>query len=100
MPKTPAHSDVLVLGEHPAAYLASALLRHKSKLHVLHSTIPGETFDEDRLVLINPALYRLHELTKPLERKLECHQLYGVEFLGDQTEIRSEYHNRSAVAGV
>ena len=42
--------DVLVLGEHPAAYFAAALLKHKSKLTVLHATLPDER-SPDRLVV-------------------------------------------------
>jgi len=34
--------DVLVLGGHPSAYLASALLKNKTKFEVMHSCIPGE----------------------------------------------------------
>ena len=52
-----AKLDVLVLGEHPATYLAAALLRHKTKLRVVHATIPGEA-EPDRLVIVNPALSR------------------------------------------
>ena len=35
---------------------ASALLKQKGKLRVLHSTIPGEA-ERDRLVLLNPAFF-------------------------------------------
>ena len=91
--------DVLVLGEHPAAYLTAALLKHKSKLRVAHATIPGEATPE-RLVLINPAFFSLHPLLEPLKRKLEMTPLYGVQFLSDDPATRSEHRSKSAIAYV
>src|SRR3954470_23408578 len=98
-PPTPAAIDVLVLGEHPAAYLTAALLKHKSKLRVAHATIPGEA-EPDRLVLINPALFSLHPLLEPLKRKLEMTPLYGVQFLSDDPATRSEHRSKSALVYV
>ena len=43
--------DVLILGEHPSAYLAAALLLTKPGINVAHATIPGE-HAPDRLVSI------------------------------------------------
>jgi hypothetical protein len=94
-----AHLDVLVLGEHPAAYLTAALLKHKSKLRVAHSTIPGEV-PPDRLVIINPALFGLHPLLEPLKRKLEMTAVYGVQFIADDPATRSEHRSKSALAYV
>ena len=91
--------DVLVLGEHPAAYLTAALLRHKTKLRVAHSTIPGEA-EPDRLVVINPALFSLHPLLEPLKRKLEMTAVYGLQFLSDDPATRSEHRSKSALAYV
>jgi hypothetical protein len=91
--------DALVLGEHPAAYLAAALLKHKTKLRVAHTTIPGES-EPDRLVLINPALFSLHPLLEPLKRKLEMTPVYGLQFLSDDPATRSEHRSKSALAYV
>ena len=91
--------DALVLGEHPAAYLAAALLRHKTKLRVGHSTLPGEE-QPDRLVIINPALFALHPLLEPLKRKLEMTPVYGLQFLSDDPATRSEHRSKSALAYV
>jgi hypothetical protein len=91
--------DALVLGEHPAAYLAAALLKHKTKLRVAHSTIPGES-EPDRFVLINPGLFSLHPLLEPLKRKLEMTPLYGVQFLSDDPATHSEHRSKSALAYV
>jgi hypothetical protein len=88
---TPPVVDVLVLGEHPAAYLAAALLKHKSKLHVCHATLPTEHVAPDRLVLLNPALFDLHPLLAPVRRKLETTSIYGLQFLADDPATRSEY---------
>jgi hypothetical protein len=99
MAKSAAKIDVLVLGEHPAAYLTAALLKHKAKYRVVHSTIPGERLP-DRLVVINPDLFELHPLLAPLRRKLECRTVYGLRFLADDPLIRSEYRSKSAVASI
>lgn len=91
--------DVLVLGEHPAAYLCAALLKHKSKLGVLHSTLPEEKWPE-RLVVLNAALFDLHPLLEPLRKKIEMTPIYGLRFLSDAADTASEHHNRSALAHV
>jgi hypothetical protein len=99
MPKGVLQLDVLVLGDHPAAYLAAALLRNKSKLRILHATIPGEQL-LDRLVLINPRLFELHPLLEPLRRKLDTRGIYGLRFLADDPAMHSEFRSKSAVACV
>lgn len=94
-----AQYDVLVLGEHPAAYLTAALLRHKTKLRVAHATIPGES-EPDRLVILNPAFFSLHPLLEPLKRKLEMTAIYGVQFISDDPATRSEHRSKTALAYV
>jgi hypothetical protein len=91
--------DVLVLGEHPAGYLVAALLRHKSKLRIVHATIPDESPD-DRLVTINPALFDLHPLLSGLRRKLNLVGLYGLDFLADDPATRSQFRTKSPVVFV
>jgi len=91
--------DVLIMGEHPAAYLCAALLKHKSKLKVLHSTIPQENWP-DRLVIVNPELFNLHPLLEPLRKKIEATGVYGVRFLSDAPPVASEHRSRSTVACV
>ncbi len=100
MAKTHQNPDVLVLGEHPSAYVAAALLRHKSKLQVMHSIIPGEEFCADRLVLVNPELFELHEILKPLARKIDSKPIYGLQFLSDNGTTRSEHRSKSIMASV
>ena len=115
--------DVLVLGEHPATYLAAALLKQKTKLRVVHSTIPAEAANAahggaavssanasgngaperpsdraDRLVIINPSFFSLHPLIEPLRRKLDMVAVYGLQFLSDDPSIRGEYRSKSALA--
>jgi hypothetical protein len=99
MPIAAAHYDVLVLGEHPAAYVTAAVLKHKSKLRIAHCTIPGEA-EPDRLVIINPALFALHPLLEPLKRKLDGVAVYGLQFLSDEPETRSEHRSKSALVYV
>ena len=99
MAKTEPQIDVLVLGEHPATYLSAALLRQKSKLRVVHTTIPGEA-EVDRLVVINPSFFTLHPLLEPLRRKLDLVAVYGLQFLSDDPSVRSEYRSKAALAYV
>jgi flavin-dependent dehydrogenase len=99
MAKSDPQLDVLVLGEHPAAYLCAALLKHKSKLRVLHSTIPGESAP-DRLQILNPELFDLHPLLEPLRKKVEMTAIYGLRFLSDSPGVGSEHRSRSAVAHI
>lgn len=97
MPKIESQPDVLVLGEHPATYLAAALCRYKGTLRVVHSTIPGQE-PSDRLVVINPTFFTLHPLLEPLRRKLDLTAVYGLQFLSDDPEVRSEYRSKAALA--
>jgi flavin-dependent dehydrogenase len=99
MAKTESQLDVLVLGEHPAAYLCAALLKHKTKLRVLHSTLPHES-RPDRLHVVNPALFDLHPLMEPLRRKVEMTAVYGLKFIADAPGVGSEHRSRSAMAQV
>lgn len=99
MAKTEPQLDVLVLGDHPAAYLCAALLKHKSKLRVLHSTLPCENWP-DRLLILNPALFELHPLLEPMRRKLEMTPIYGIKFISDSVGTSSEHRSRSAMAYV
>jgi hypothetical protein len=97
--KQDAPLDVLVLGQHPASYLAAALLRCKSKLRVMHATIPGPE-PVDRLVQISPDLFELHPILSGLNRKLNLQTVHGLRFLADDAQIASEYRGKSAVAFV
>lgn len=100
MPKADApQPDVLVLGEHPAAYLTAALLRQKGKLRVLHATIPTEP-DRDRLVLVNASFFSLNPALEPLRRKLEMTSVYGLQFLSADPSVRSEHRGKSAMGHV
>ena len=99
MAKTDSQLDVLVLGDHPAAYLCAAILKHKSKLRVVHSTFPHETCP-DRLLILNPALFDLHPLVEPLRRKLESTPIYGLKFISDTVGLASEHRSRSAMVHV
>jgi hypothetical protein len=99
MAKSLPQPDVLVLGDHPCAYLAAALLRSGSPLHVIHGRIPGEEHP-DRLVLINPAFFDLHQLIAQIKKSLDLTDLKGLRFLADDRSVSCEYHSRSVVARV
>ncbi len=101
-PKLDAPIDVLVLGEHPSAYLTAALLRAdpagraskaskaKPKLRVVHATLPADQ-PVDRLVLINPALFDLHPLLAGVGKGVFTTAVQGVRFLADDAGTASEH---------
>lgn len=100
MPKRKTEPDVLILGDHPSAHLAAAILRDKSAaLRIVHASVPGEEH-LDRLVPINPAFFDLHKLVGPLKRKLELVPIYGLKFLSDEPAARSEWSSRTIAAYV
>ena len=99
MAKSSPDVDVLVLGDHPATYLSAALLRQKTKLRVVHTTIPGNG-EADRLVIINPQFFTLHPLLEPLKRKLDLVAVYGLQFLSDDPAVQSEYRSKAALSYV
>jgi hypothetical protein len=80
--------DVLVLGDHPSAYLAACLLRGEGRLSVAH--VRQTALSDDRLVLINPAFFSLHKMLGPLRQRMALHPLARVRFLGEQPQTRSE----------
>ena len=98
MAKTKSEPDVLVLGDHPSAYFAAALLRETAHpLRVLHATIPEEE-SVDRLCTINPAFFELHKLLATLKKKLDLAPVYGLKFLADDPGTRSEWSSGKSVA--
>src|SRR5687768_8384694 len=95
MPKTAPMPDVIVMGEHPAAYLCALLLRQKGALDVVHTCLPHE-HPPDRLVTINPEFFDLHKLLEPLKKKLKLSAVWGLQFLGDEASLISEPHRDKA----
>ncbi len=99
MAKVEPPIDVLVLGDHPATYLAAALVSLNARVRVVHSTIPGNP-ESNRLVIVNPELFDLHPIVQSIRRKVEMTPLYGVQFLSDDPATRSEFRSKAAVAHV
>ncbi len=99
MAKAAPQLDVIVIGEHPATYLAAAILAQTAKIRVIHATIPAQA-KLDRLVIINPDFFKLHPLLEPLKRKLDLVTTYGLQFLSTEPNVRSEYRHKSAMAYV
>ena len=96
MAKATPPLDVLVLGEHPSAYLAALLLLDKPALHVAHATIPSE-HAPDRLVLVNPQFFSLHKALDKAKKKLATTAISGVTFLGDDASTRGEHRAKTTV---
>ena len=94
--RTPAQLDVVVLGSHPAAHFAAALLAQTGITTRQLCTNAPEA--PDRLVLINPRLFDLHKSLAGMKRKLDLTPIYGLQFLSDEPNVRSEYSGKS-IAG-
>src|SRR4051812_21683942 len=99
MVKAAADPDVLVLGSHPCAHLAAALLRQNSSIHVTRADVAGELLD-DRLVVINAEFFDLNPLLAPLKKKLDLAPFYGLRFLADDSATKSEFADKSVAAFV
>src|ERR1043166_1201347 len=97
MPKGPDRYDVLILGGHPCAYVAAALLGHKSSLNVIHAPLPDEPLPQ-RLVLVNPGVFELNKLLAPVQRKVALADTYGLHFLANESGVASEYRSRGVAA--
>jgi len=89
--------DVLVLGEHPSAYVAVELLMSCAGLTAAHCTIPAEQ-SPDRLVLINPQFFSLSKSLQKLKKKLPATMVWGVDFLADDGTTRGEYRCKNCAA--
>ncbi len=101
--KNTAPIDVLVVGDHPSAYLAAMLLKQKSDLRVVLALPAADRANphaDDRLVTINPALFDLHPLITGLKAKLNLTNIFGLHFLSDQAETASEHRTKSTVTCV
>src|SRR5688572_27408123 len=99
MAKTPVQPDVLVLGQHPCAYLAAAVLLAKPGVVVVHALIPSE-HAPDRLVIINPELFKLHPPLEKLKKKLELTRVWGLTFIGGDPGTRGEFRAKACIAYV
>jgi flavin-dependent dehydrogenase len=94
MAKANAQTDVLVLGDHPCAHLATALLKQVGNLRVLHACLPDEK-NHERLVLVNPEFFELHALLGSLKRKLDLTPVYGLRFLSDDPSTSNGHANKT-----
>src|SRR4051812_36181983 len=99
MAKTSPPLDVLVLGGHPCAYLATELLLARGDVNVIHCTIPQEQAP-DRLVLVNPHFFSLHKPLEKLKKKLTLCSVWGLSFLNDDGSTRGEYRAAKCIAQV
>jgi len=97
MPKSNAQPDVLVLGQHPCAYLAACIMLEKPGVTVAHATIPGDT-PPDRLVIVNPQLFALHKPLEKIKKKLELTPVYGTAFLSEDPATRGDWVSKNIVA--
>ena len=96
MSKAHPQPDVLVLGSHPACFLAGALLQGEG-IPALLATIPEQS-TPDRLVLVNPKFFELNKLTAALKKMPELTAIQGLKFLHDDAATSSEYVSKSPVA--
>lgn len=89
--RLPPRLDVLVLGAHPAAHLAAAVLAtDQPELAVAHVVPPGETLP-DRLLTLNPRLADLHPSLRAGAALGDLTAVAGLQFLSDQPGVRGEH---------
>ena len=94
-----AQADVVVLGCHPSAFLAVALLKQIAGLQIVHASLAGEKYI-DRLVLVNPKLFDLHPLLNGVQHELTLTPTYGLRFLGDERGLENSFTSKSVTAFV
>src|SRR5688572_14400171 len=94
MSKSAPAVDVLILGEHPSAYLAAEMLLAKPGITVAHCTIPQE-HAPDRLMLVNSQFFSLHKPLEKLKKKLDLTGVWGMTFLSDDGATRGEYRGKA-----
>ncbi|HLL88955.1 MAG TPA: hypothetical protein VK324_06605 [Tepidisphaeraceae bacterium] len=100
--------DVAVLGDHPCAYFAATLLRTgKRPLSVLHVPLgddPGchhpPDAVADRLVLVNPALFKLGKPLASFAKDDALAPVHGVRFVADDPATRSDHKSSGPLAYV
>jgi hypothetical protein len=82
--------DVVVVGDHPSASLAAALLSNKNIRRIGLIPMRG-ALPEDRLVTLNPALFDLHPMLAPLQAAIPSDPVHGVRFLSNEPGIHGEH---------
>jgi len=96
MPAGDTKVDVLVVGDHPCAYFAVALLGLNSQIRIAHLALPEDSC-ADRPVLVNPDFFDIHPLAATLRRRIRLQPIYGVDFVTDDRGIVIGHHKRSCV---
>lgn len=88
MPHPPTVFDVLIVGNHPASHLAASILAQTASLKIAHATLPNPD-PVPPVALLNPALFGLHPLLKPLKRKIPATPIHGIQFLNPEKSVES-----------
>jgi flavin-dependent dehydrogenase len=91
--------DVLVVGRHPAAYLATLLLRQEPALAVAHAA-GADAPAPDRLTLINARFFDLHPQLAALQPQIELSPVNGLRFVGDSPQLANESVSNAVAAYV
>lgn len=86
----------MVLGTHPCCCLAAEVLK-QAGVGVALASVPGQK-SIDRLVLVNPKFFELHQLTRDFKKMPELSPIHGLKFLSDDGVTSSEFVS-PAVAG-
>lgn len=87
--------DIVILGDHAAAHLATAVLRaDQPKLNIAQIALPGEKHF-DRLAMVNPKLFSLHAVMKDLEKEKSLTRTSGLQFLSETANLRGEFTSKS-----
>jgi len=98
-PSAPAAVDVLVVGQHPAAFLAVHLLAQDTSLKLLHA-LGSAGPQPDRLTLINPQLFSLAPQLEQLQPQLDLTAIHGLHFLADDPQVQNQSTGKTVAAYV
>lgn len=85
--------DVLVVGAHASAHLASAVLAHEHPgIRLLHVAPAGDE-PIDRLLIVNALLRDLHPLIRAHKLFAELPTASGLQFLSESPGVRGEHES-------
>jgi hypothetical protein len=92
--------DILIVGDHPCAWLCATNVASRTKAKVGVVT-QSKCTSPDRLVLINPALFSLDKSLSKARAGLELTDTYGLEILTDDPQKSAEHRGSqiSALVG-
>ncbi len=91
--------DILIVGDHPCAWLCAGIIaaRSKSRIGVV---VASKSSAPARLVHINPALFELDKSFGSIRKSLQLTETFGLEVLSDDPQKLAEHRAAKPTAFV